>query len=524
VLDDELRMSMPLHADHCRAGFTLASAPRSARLSSAGRLSQQFRCLEPSVAVATGSRRIPTFLWRAADRVALTLVFGLTLTLAERGGLPTAEAVFGADLELRSWLGLLLFLLYWEALATWLGLYDARWLERGGYTWRRALVCLLGSLPMAALPVDQGTHSLGFGGALMFGATATLAISGIQVAGQLLRCLAHPRKLRQVVIVGSGARALEAYCYLSSSEGGFHEVLGFLDDQVQPSLGRTAVPYLGTLDRLDSVLERHVVDEVQIALPVRSCYAQFQQVITRCERAGVECSYQLDTFVHRSRRRILESSAERPAIRVRPLPSDDPLLLKRMFDIVVAAAMLFLLSPLMALIALAVKLTSPGPVLFAQNRYGKNKRLFRMYKFRSMRADAELVLRRDRQLFAEYCQGNFKLPEKRDPRLTPLGRLLRKTSMDELPQLWNVLRGEMAIVGPRPIVPAELVHYGPGAHLLLALKPGLTSAWVLSGRSAVGYPKRAELELGYVRNWSLRRDTWILLKTVPFVLTGRGAH
>jgi lipopolysaccharide/colanic/teichoic acid biosynthesis glycosyltransferase len=162
-------------------------------------------------------------------------------------------------------------------------------------------------------------------------------------------------------------------------------------------------------------------------------------------------------------------------------------------------------------------------VFFGQERYGKNKRLFRMYKFRSMRADAEEVLRQNPQLYTQYCQSNFKLPDKQDPRLTGLGRFLRKTSLDELPQLWNVLRGEMAIVGPRPVVPAELVHYGPQSCLLLALKPGLTSAWVLGGRSTLGYPRRAELELSYVRNWSLWRDTWICLKTVPFVLTGRGA-
>jgi lipopolysaccharide/colanic/teichoic acid biosynthesis glycosyltransferase len=134
------------------------------------------------------------------------------------------------------------------------------------------------------------------------------------------------------------------------------------------------------------------------------------------------------------------------------------------------------------------------------------------------------VLRENPELYAQYCRSNFKLPEELDPRLTGLGRFLRKSSLDELPQLWNVLRGEMAVVGPRPVVPAELAHYGPGACLLLALKPGLTSIWVLRGRSAVGYPQRAELELGYVRNWSLWRDIWIFLKTVPLVLMGRGAH
>jgi len=186
--------------------------------------------------------------------------------------------------------------------------------------------------------------------------------------------------------------------------------------------------------------------------------------------------------------------------------------------------MLVFLSPLILLIAAVVKLTSRGPVLFAQQRYGKHKRLFVMYKFRTMKVEAEAALRRDPQLYQEYVQNNFKLAEGRDPRVTAIGHFLRKSSLDELPQLWNVLRGDMSIVGPRPIVPDEMDHYGAVASLLLALKPGLTSMWVVEGRSAVGYPRRAALELMYVRDWSLRRDLWILLRTLPAILRGSGAY
>jgi lipopolysaccharide/colanic/teichoic acid biosynthesis glycosyltransferase len=202
----------------------------------------------------------------------------------------------------------------------------------------------------------------------------------------------------------------------------------------------------------------------------------------------------------------------------------EQLVMKRAFDLAVAAGMLALLSVPMALIAAAVKLSSRGPVVFAQQRYGRSKHLFLLYKFRTMHVDAEAALHRDPALYAEYVQHNFKLPEARDPRLTPIGRWLRKTSLDELPQLWNVLRGDMSIVGPRPIVPAELGHYGAASALLLALKPGLTSIWVVDGRSGVGYPRRADLELMYVRHWSLLRDLWIILQTVPAVFRGRGAH
>ena len=479
---------------------------------------------ESSRKLVSRSRQLPASVWRAADKLAIASVFALTLRLGERGRVPLRlHGLLAADISVISWFGLLLFLIYWELLATALGLYDERWLLDGGYTPRRAVVCLLGCLPLSALPLAGGTQSLGLRGALMFGASATLVISGIQLVGQALCWWTTSRRLRQVVIVGSGTRALEAYCFLSRLSGE-HSVIGFLDDDVQPGLGRTGLSHLGRLDQLEAVLQQQVVDEVHIALPVRSCYTEVQQVIALCERVGAECTYPLDTFAHQSTPSFLSRRSDWPRVSLRPIPSEDPLLVKRVFDLTVAALLLILLIPVLVLIAAAIKLSSAGPVFFAQERYGQNKRLFRMYKFRSMRSDAEAVLRSDPELYARYLQGNFKLPEHQDPRITMAGRFLRKTSLDELPQLWNVLRGDMAVVGPRPVVPAELAHYGPEVCLLLALKPGLTSAWVLNGRSAVGYPRRAELELGYVRNWSLARDTWIVLKTVPLVLMGRGAH
>jgi lipopolysaccharide/colanic/teichoic acid biosynthesis glycosyltransferase len=239
---------------------------------------------------------------------------------------------------------------------------------------------------------------------------------------------------------------------------------------------------------------------------------------------GVEFSYPVDTFEHVFTQPRLTNGEGHSTINAAPVPHDERLIYKRVFDIAFASVMLIVLSVPMVLIAVAVKVTSRGPILFAQQRYGKNRRLFVMYKFRSMRVDAESALLENPDLCAEYHANNFKLPDKRDPRITPLGRFLRRTSLDELPQLWNVVRGEMSIVGPRPILPAEISHYGAVASLLLALKPGLTSMWVVEGRSSVGYPRRAHLEIMYVRNWSLLRDLCIVAKTVPAVLRGTGAH
>jgi lipopolysaccharide/colanic/teichoic acid biosynthesis glycosyltransferase len=275
---------------------------------------------------------------------------------------------------------------------------------------------------------------------------------------------------------------------------------------------------LGKLDELEALLTRLVVDEVWITLPVKSCYDAFQHVIAVCERVGVDFSYPLDTFRHALTRPRLSHAGGHSVINATPITEADDLALKRAFDIAIAAAMLAIFSPLILLSAATVRLTSRGPILFAQERYGKGKRLFVLYKFRTMHVDAEAALRRDPLLYEEYRRNNFKLSDARDPRVTFVGRILRKSSLDELPQLWNVLRGDMSIVGPRPIVLSEVGQYAGVASLLLALKPGLTNMWVIEGWNAVGYPKRADLELRYVRDWSLRRDLWILLRTVPAVL------
>ena len=197
---------------------------------------------------------------------------------------------------------------------------------------------------------------------------------------------------------------------------------------------------------------------------------------------------------------------------------------KRAIDVPLGLLLSVLAAPLMLVIALVVRLTSPGPVLFRQQRLGRKGRTFLCLKFRSMRVDAELVLRRTPDTYARYVANGFKLPAGEDPRITRVGRFLRRTSLDELPQLFNVMRGEMSLVGPRPIVPEEVSVYGPHAADFLSALPGITGRWQVSGRSKVGYPQRAGIELDYVHQWSLLEDIRILLRTVPAVLRREGAH
>jgi exopolysaccharide production protein ExoY len=198
---------------------------------------------------------------------------------------------------------------------------------------------------------------------------------------------------------------------------------------------------------------------------------------------------------------------------------------KRLVDMSVATLLLTLLSPFFSAVALAIKLTSSGPIFFAQERLGKNARRFRLYKFRTMVVNAEKVLREDPDLYARYVANNFKIPRGKDPRITRLGQLLRSTSLDELPQLLNVLRGDMSLVGPRPIVPAELAKYGDFAELFLSVKPGITGNWQINGRSEISdYLHRATMDLEYIRDQSLTNDVAIMLKTIPAVLRRRGAY
>jgi lipopolysaccharide/colanic/teichoic acid biosynthesis glycosyltransferase len=198
---------------------------------------------------------------------------------------------------------------------------------------------------------------------------------------------------------------------------------------------------------------------------------------------------------------------------------------KRTIDIVGAIIGLVLTSPLFLIISIFYLFgDSKGPIFFKQVRVGKNGKKFYIYKFRSMIVNAEEKLKADKELYEKYLRNNYKLEPHEDPRITKLGRLLRKTSLDEIPQLINVLKGEMSLVGPRPVVEAELIEYGEHVNEFLSVKPGMTGYWQVSGRSSVGYPERVDIELFYVYNQSLLLDIKILVKTVITVITKQGAY
>jgi exopolysaccharide biosynthesis polyprenyl glycosylphosphotransferase len=264
------------------------------------------------------------------------------------------------------------------------------------------------------------------------------------------------------------------------------------------------------------------VDEVHVGLPVKSHYPQIQETIRVAERVGVKVVYGADIFgTELARARVDRGYPRAPRVELQVVTEGMTVLVKRALDVAGATALLVVLGPLMLVTAAAIALTSEGPVLFAQERYGLNRRRFRMWKFRTMVKDAER-LQAPLESQNEVQGPAFKIA--RDPRVTPLGRWLRRTSIDELPQLVNVLNGDMSLVGPRPLPVRDVLRFTRSADMRrFSVRPGLTGLWQVSGRSRLDFDQWITLDLRYIDRWSLALDIVILARTIPAVIRGTGA-
>ena len=299
-------------------------------------------------------------------------------------------------------------------------------------------------------------------------------------------------------------------------------VVGFIDPD--PScLGQKirGVPVIGTVENMHEVLKNNVFDEVIIAIP-RSLLDDAEPIVQACEEEGVRLRFMADVFNVQMARISLAQVQGIPLLTMEPV-SQDPrqLLAKRVFDLTLTILAIPVLVPLFALVAAAIRLDSPGPVFFVQQRVGLRKREFPMFKFRSMYVDAEERLKEIEHL-NEADGPIFKIKD--DPRTTRVGRFIRKTSIDELPQLINVLRGEMSLVGPRPMSLRDVDRFDRGIQRKrFSVQPGLTCLWQISGRSDLPFEKWLELDLEYITNWNFWLDVQILFKTISAVLKSRGA-
>jgi exopolysaccharide biosynthesis polyprenyl glycosylphosphotransferase len=280
------------------------------------------------------------------------------------------------------------------------------------------------------------------------------------------------------------------------------------------------LPVLGRLEDVPRVLHEHVVDDVVFAVARREL-DELEDLFLALHEQGIRCFFALDFFPH-TRAHVEVSEIEGVPLLTFATAPTNPLLLagKRALDVALSSLILLLSLPITLGVAIGIRISSRGNVLFRQTRCGLNGRRFTLYKFRTMVEGAEERLG-ELQHLNEMDGPVFK--SRRDPRVTRIGRLLRKFSLDELPQLWNVLRGDMSLVGPRPPIPEEVARYERWQRRRLSMKPGLTCLWQVNGRNELDFGSWMELDLQYIDSWSLSLDLKILLKTIPVVLTGRGA-
>ena len=327
---------------------------------------------------------------------------------------------------------------------------------------------------------------------------------------------------RAILIFGVGEKGRNLISLIQAHpEWGLH-IVGCLDlDPAMAGKQVLGVPVLGTASDLADVLQKEVIDEVIFALPLHS-FHETVGLINVCEEIGVRSRILTDFYQPAIARMHLDELQGMPMLSFSPTPTRyDMLFCKRMVDIVGSSVVLILFLPVAVLIALAIKLTTPGPVFFVQERCGLNGRLFKLLKFRTMVRNAE-ELKSDLLSYNEMSGPVFKMRD--DPRVTFVGRFLRKFSLDELPQLINVVKGDMSLVGPRPPTPDEVRKYDRWQRRRLSVKPGLTCLWQISGRSHVDFDEWMKLDLEYIDRWSLGLDVRILLRTIPAVILGTGAR
>lgn len=445
------------------------------------------------------------------------LLIATLATNPDPGRLPR---LLGSQLRVEHLVLAYAFGFFWVRVVSAFGITDYRPVSARREILRILIACLVGALPVFAYAGLSPNPSFRLTTAALFWMLATSATLTIRGMVRAVDAPARARPVqRRIIIVGSGLRALKLSRQVLADDGS--ELVGFVDDNEEVAFPEVEQRLLGRLSDLDRILMRQVVDEVLIALPIRSRYNEIQRSIQICERVGVESKYLADLFQVAVARAHHEAGSTGSLVAMKIAPDDYRLGIKRAIDVIGALGGLIVLSPVLLAIALAVKFTSPGPIFFGQERFGLNKRRFKMWKFRTMVTNAEALMK-ELEKFNEAGGPVFKM--KNDPRVTPIGIFLRKLSLDELPQLWNVVKGEMSLVGPRPL-PTRDVQLFDESWLMrrFSVKPGLTCLWQISGRSNIGFDDWVTLDLRYIDEWSLGMDLRILLGTFPAVIRGTGA-
>jgi len=473
-------------------------------------------------------RRLLLDAFRVADLCVMSAAFGLALLVSAGVASPNNPAAFLAvRIKLSNMILFAGFALIWHVIFRARGLYRTR---RIGLLvsewWDIARAVALGTLILAGLglvlrlaAVDRRFLAVffvvGLVGTVLTRSALRLALGEVRRKG---------RNLRNLVIVGCGPRGARLGAEIWKRPELGYLLMGYIDDIPPPRSALHGQPekLLGGLKDAGKLLGTMEVDEVMICLPVRSQYETIARLITETTEMGLTVRMPADFFELKLARAEVEHLDKIPIVTLsEPAPSSLGLFVKRTLDLVCTGVALIIFAPLFLFIAIAIKLESSGPVFFSQERVGLGRRKFRMWKFRSMVRDAESQLAKLEQL-NEVKGAAFKI--RQDPRVTRVGRLLRKLSLDELPQLFNVLLGEMSLVGPRPLPLRDVERIPNGWQMRrFSMKPGISCLWQINGRHKIDFDHWMELDLQYIDNWSPGLDLEILMKTLPAVLRGTGA-
>jgi exopolysaccharide biosynthesis polyprenyl glycosylphosphotransferase len=462
------------------------------------------------------------------DLAMLVLSFGVAAVLAAYADKRFSfEEFFSIRVKLSNCLIFAGLLIVWHAIFALCGLYRSHRLSTARAEINDVLVAVALSgvalaLGATMLPITMVTPRF----VILFWATATLLLTASRAA--LRKSLGQVRlrghNLRHVLIVGTNARAIKyAQRIVEEPERGYR-LLGFVDEDWEGTEDFLMSGFMLVcgMDDLPEFLRHNVVDEVTMYLPLRSHFQSAFRVAELCEQHGITMRFDGDIFgLKTARARAEELDGENYVSTYTGVREWWPLVLKRAFDIAISSVLLAALSPILAVTALLIWMSSRGSILFLQERVGLNKRRFRIYKFRTMVPNADKLLK-DLEKHNEVSGPVFKI--KNDPRITPLGRFLRRTSIDELPQLLNVLKGDMSLVGPRPLPVRDYEGFNEDwQRRRFSVRPGITCLWQVNGRSSIPFEQWMELDLQYMDEWSLWLDLKILARTIPAVMKGSGA-
>ena len=476
-------------------------------------------------------RQILTSTSKVFDLLVMVISFGVaTLPHLAVGGPASFTQFLEIRIKLENFVVFSVLLWIWHLIFATLGMYGSKRL-----TSRRAEAFdTIKATTLSALVLGVASFALHFRMVtpeflLIFWGFSTCVAVSIRVAIRtyLRRLRVHGRDFRNMLIVGSNRRAIEFAKTVQSKPELGYRVIGFADNEWDgiEDLQKNGLRLVCNLEELRTFLRRSVVAEVVIAIPLRSFHDHASDIAVMCEQQGIILRVLSDLFNLKSLRSMSEELEDASWIsHYSGIEEGWPMVIKRTLDFTLSLLLLIALAPLLLLTVILVKLTSPGPVFFVQERVGLNKRPFTIFKFRTMVMNAEKRLSEIEHL-NEVSGPVFKI--KNDPRLTPIGKFLRKTSIDELPQLFNVLSGDMSLVGPRPL---QLRDYELFTEMgedwqrrRFSVRPGITCLWQVNGRSSLPFHQWMELDLQYVRNWSLWLDVQILARTIPAVLRGSGA-